>query len=434
MAPVFSAVERGTLTIDPFVEANRTIDWSRRDGRYYSNKAPGPMILALPLYFIQHAAQRAAGVEDDAPRARDVALYVANAATSIAPTLLALALLWVVLVERIGATPGAAFLLAGTWALGSMSLPYSIVFMGHQTAAAFLAIGVCLSLIEMSREGGARPIRVGWAGLAMGMAAISDYLACALVAVWTIFIAWRDRRWLLPWILGGAGPAILAMAYHTACFGSPFTTAYNLRLLNPTFVPIAGWEAPRLSRLVDVTVRPWRGILYCTPVFALALVGFDRLRVEARRRPEMAAAAAGVVVYLLLLAAFPSAFGGACVGPRYFTAALPLCILLMAPAARILPRLSAVLAAVSAALMLAATLTDPLPDQSVRDPFRDRIFPLLTSGDPVPMRNLFTDLLGWSLPVAYFAYVGLWGACAVWLHLRLRAGGSAGEAAPEIPP
>jgi len=429
MAPVFAVVEHGVLNIDPYV-AN-TIDWARHGGHYYSNKAPGPMILALPVYFAQHVAQRALGVPDDAPLARDVALYASNAVATIAPTLLALALMWRVLVEKLDLSPALGFLLVGTWAFASLSLPYTIVFMGHQTAGAFLAVAVCGLLLGEDRAGGARPVHLAAAGAAAGFAAISDWLSAALVAVWTAYLAWRNPRGLLPWLAGAAGPVVVALAYNAACFGSPFTTGYDLALLNPEFVPIARWEAPSLARLADITVNPWRGLFYATPVFIMIFVGLERLREEARRHPAILAAAAGVVLYFTLLAAYPSAFGGACLGPRYFTAALPLCILLMAPAARILPRLLVALSALSAVMMLSATLVDPLPDQSIQDPFRDHIFPNLASADPVPMRNVFSGLLGVSRLVAFGAYLGLWGACAVWLWLRLRERASAAQA--ELP-
>src|SRR5688572_23679361 len=46
-----SMCEQGTFTIDHRIEG--TIDWARTpDGHYYSNKAPGPMLLGLPAFAI----------------------------------------------------------------------------------------------------------------------------------------------------------------------------------------------------------------------------------------------------------------------------------------------------------------------------------------------------------------------------------------------
>jgi len=216
------------------------------------------------------------------------------------------------------------------------------------------------------------------------------------------------------------------MAYDAVCFGSPFTTAYSLSILNPRFVPIAGWEWPSLDRLLDITVSPWRGMFYATPVFALTVVGLARLRGDARGRPEVIGAAAGVVLYFGLLAAFPSSFGGYCIGPRYFTPALPLALLLVAGAARTMPRLFGVLLLASTLLMFVATLTEPLPDEQFKDPFRDVLFPMLAQDGPSAMRNLFTSFLRFSLVGALLAYLAIWAGLATWLRFRLRRLAAAG--------
>ena len=419
----YSIVERGEVNIDPFVAQERTVDWARSGGHYYSNKAPGPALLAVPLYFVQNRIQRALGVEDDHPRGRWLAVYLANLATSVLPTLLALPLLLTVLVRRMGLSTLWAFALCGTWAVGSMALPYSVLFFGHQSAAAFFTIGMCLTALELEREEPARLWVIALAGLAMGLAVTSDYLAAVLVGVWTVYLVWRTRfapTILVAWAAGGAGPLAVVMVYHAVCFGSPFTTAYSLSVLNPRFVPIATWGFPSVDRLLDVTVRPWRGMFYATPVFALLVVGLDRLRGELRGKPELIAAAAGVVLYFGLLAAFPSAFGGACIGPRYFTPALPLALLLVAAGARTAPGLFAILAALSTLLMFVATLTNPLPDEAEMDPFRNVLFPMLARNGPSPMRNVFSYSLGMSLKGALLAYLAVWAVVAAWLALRLR--------------
>src|SRR5262245_857024 len=157
MGLVFSIVERGVLNIDTFAE-DQTGDWALSRGHFYAGKAPGPSLLAVPFYFVQHRLQRALGVADDNGHARELALYIANLATSVVVTLGALALFWVVLERRFGAAVG--FALAGTWAVSSLALPYSLLLYGHQTAAAFFTIGLCLSLLELDRADGPRPRRI----------------------------------------------------------------------------------------------------------------------------------------------------------------------------------------------------------------------------------------------------------------------------------
>lgn len=434
MGLVFSVVERHVLNIRPYVYKHLTNDWSWYEREIYSNKAPGPALLAVPAYFVQHAVQGSMGVPDDSSRARDVATYVANAIASIVPTLLALALLFRVLERRSGLPSWACFALCATWAFASLAFPYSVLFFGHQTAAAFFTIGMCLSILELDREGGPRRMHVAGAGLAMGMAAISDYQVIALIALWTAYLLFRDRRSMIPWIAGGVGPAVVAMAYHYACFGSPFTTPYDLSVLNPTFTQLATWEAPQLSRLLDVTIRPYRGLFYCTPVFLLIFVGLDRLRVEAKRMPELLPAAAGVAIYFVLLISFPSWYGGWCVGPRYFTPALPFAVLLIVPAARLLPALFGAVAAGTALLMLITCITNPLFDERLEDPFRQYLFPTFLGAVPHEMHNVFSSALGWSLIGAFWGYVIVWAAAGGWIFHRLRGRGGPKRGALEPSP
>jgi hypothetical protein len=422
-ALTFAVVEHGTLSIDPY--AGRTEDWSRHAGHYYSNKAPGPALLAVPVYFAQHRIQQALGIADDAPRARNVALYLATAVSTVLPTLAALALLYLVLVRRYALAPLAAFAVCGAWGAGSLALVYGTLFFGHQSAAAFFAIGMALSLLEPDGlDGESRPGRLWLAGLAMGLAVASDFIAAPLVAWWSLWVAWRARRrprLIAAWVLGGLGPALALMALNRACFGGVFVTAYNDAVINPHWRALNTLEAPDLGRLADITIRPWRGLLYCAPVWALVAVGIDRLRSEARARPELWVAAAALVAQLIYMSALPSAFGGFCVGPRYATALLPLAALLLAPAVRLVPRLFVALAALSAFMMLVACLTDPLPGDGYRDPYREVLFPMLAREAHGPQLSLLRDGFGLSLHQTLFAYLALWLTTALWLRHRLKA-------------
>jgi hypothetical protein len=418
-------VERGELNIDALVAEGNTDDWARYRGHYYSNKAPGPALLAVPLYFLQNRIQRALGVADGNFHARWAATYVANLATSIVPTLLAIPLLFLVLMRRLGLTPGWAFALCGTWAVASLALPYSVVFFGHQSAAAFFAIGMCLAALELDREGGPRSSVIALAGLAMGLSVLCDYFAGPLVVVWTLYLAWRTRlapRVLVAWVAGGFGPLVILMMYHAVCFGSPFTMAYDPSILNPRFAPDSRLELPTLNRLLDITVRPKRGLFYATPVFALMLVGLARLRERAPGQPERVGAAVGVVLLLGLLAAYPHSSGTYAIGQRFFTPGLPLALLLLAGAARALPRLFVTLLVASVLLMVAATVVEPLPPEEHENPFLDLIFPMLVHNGPSEMRNLFTFFLGVPLVGAVGAYVTLWAGLGAWLFVRLREG------------
>lgn len=417
LALTFAVVEHGSFTIEPYLA--HTQDWSRHEGRTYSNKAPAPALLAVPLYALQRALHGANEEREADRRAREVAAYVANAATSIAPTLVALALFFRVFTRRFGLAPLAALGLCGAWATGSLALPYAVVFFGHQSAAAFLAIGLCLTL-----DGELAPRRLFLAGLSMGLAVASDYLAGAFVLLWTAWLAWETRsrgplRWklLAAWVMGGLGPALGLALYQKACFGGFFTTPYASAVINEQFLALNTPGAPSLDRLADVTVRPFRGLFYATPLWLLVALALD-LR-GARMRSVTAVAGLATVLAFAFLSATPAAHGGFCVGPRYAVTLLPLALFLLVPAVESVPRLFAVLLAASTAMMIVACATEVLPHRAYADPFREVLFPVLLQNTETPQRSLLVAA-GLTKLQAVGVYLGLWAAVWAWLWSVLR--------------
>lgn len=416
----FSIVERGALDIGPYLFLAPSPDWAEHQGRYFSNKAPGPALMAVPLYALQHAVQRRIGVAEHSLAAYRIAGWLANALAGVLPTLLALALLWQLFEVRYGFTPRGAFGLAALAGAGSLALPYSTMLFGHQTAAAFLTMGVALTLLEESREA-PRPARVWVAGLAFGLAVLADHMAALGVIGWSawLLLRWRDRpRLLAAWVLGGAGPAALLLAFNHAIFGSPFVSAYSPGKLNTVFAHEVLFHRPSLRKLYEITVGPARGWFYATPVFAFVLGGIalaPRLR---RETPELLPAAAVLVAALLVLASWNSWHGGNATGPRYLVWTLPFAMLLLVPVAQRIPRVVAVAGVASAALMLLVTVTEPLlPLYRDTDPFFRSSIPILFGRQGTEMVNAWT-FLGAPLPLAFLLFVALWlGAGALILRL-----------------
>jgi hypothetical protein len=407
----FALVEHGTFAINAYSDVE-TGDWSRFEGNTYSNKAPGPAVLAAPFYLLQYLVEKIIDVQPSDWRARNTALYLARLTTTTLPTLFALLLLFLVLVRRYELAPFPALLVCGGWALGSLGFLYSVVYFGHQTAAAFFAIGMCLSLLDDKK--------LLWAGLSMGVAVASDYICILPVAGWTAWLFYTHRSWKKrkPWILGGGIVAVLLLLYHRACFGSFFATPYSDGIVNPQWRALNTTVAPDFKRLTDITVRPWRGLFYCTPLWALALVTLDGIRKE---KKELMVAAGTILVFFFYLTMLPSSFGGWCIGPRYFVCALPLMALLLIRPARELPRLYVALLAISVGMMLVAALVDPLAAEQFKDPFREYLIPLMEQNGDSPQANLLGHLLGLTRMQSWVAYMLLFGGAWVWLWRSLRS-------------
>ncbi|MEK6607524.1 MAG: hypothetical protein AABZ30_07680 [Myxococcota bacterium] len=252
-------VDRGTLDIrEEILRHGYTPDVSHVGDRRYSNKAPGASLLGVPVYGVLRL------FGEPTLRATIWALRV------FAVTLPCLLLLlpFARLLARVAPEPGPFRAALVGYALGSLALPYSILFMGHQLAAAL--VGAAFAWLA-----DARPRRALWAGLACGAAILVEYqaaLAASVLAVYALRVV-GVRRTLTSFAVG-ALPGIAALAlYHTIAFGAPWRTGTWLvgPELQPMLADVSPW--PQRAKLWHALVSPRHGLLAFSPWLALALPG-----------------------------------------------------------------------------------------------------------------------------------------------------------------
>ncbi len=332
-------VEHGRLDIGMFADA--TGDRAFRDGRWYTDKAPLPSLLAVPLYAAVRAAHGQLGrppVSFVAARVQGVVAgrFEPNAtfvqllyASSIATSGLAGALLGVALFGflcRRFSTPRALF---ATLAIvfGTPLFPYATSFYGHVPAA--LAIFLALRVLEHASPSTRQLLGQGaFLGIAIGC----EYLAAVpgvVIAGFSLVRARRDAgRVALTLALGGALPIFVIGLYHTACFGAPWRTGYAF-LVHPTFVAghargLLGFELPRPEALFGLLFGERRGLLRHWPVTAIALVGLSDFVRRHRGDHAVVAGAVALVAMFVANAGYYMWWGGAASGPRHLVPVMPL--------------------------------------------------------------------------------------------------------------
>jgi hypothetical protein len=340
-----SIVERGVLHIDDLVAD--TGDRAHRGEHWYTDKAPVPSLLAVPVYFAHHLFQRWRG---DAPRFSSTAiadvpahlsvngafaqgLYVCSIATDgVAGVVLGL-LIFEVLRRR--AEPKTALVTSAATILGTPIFPYATSFYGHVIAAAFLlgafaAVTVPEARARAPSDFTFTPIRVRAAGACLVLAAGSEYITAApaaAIAAWLLFSTPRDQRLAVvrDLLLGGLLPALVIGAYHTLCFGAPWKTGYSF-IPSPQFAAghasgFLGVHPPRLEALGGLLIGPRRGLFYIAPATFVAVCAgalyMGRTRDRVFRGPAVAA-----VLLLILNAGYYMWWGGAAAGPRHLVPAL----------------------------------------------------------------------------------------------------------------
>ncbi len=348
-----SLAERGRVDIDPY--QHETGDKAFRNGHYYSDKAPGASLLAVPVYALYHLYLRATG--NPAPASRltpdDVggppptplqddnvqfnlsfrrSLYLCNLGTNaLAAALLGVAFLLALC--RLGVPPRQSLFAGLVLTLGSLLMPYATMFYGHVLTAAFLFGSFALLAAPAPRT--ARPLRI--AGLLAGLAVLTEFPA-VVPAAFLFAYALRDsprqdvHARLAHLLSGVAVPLLLLAAYQAAAFGSPLRLGYSL-VSRPEFAQgmsqgVMGVGLPRLSVLGAELFGRARGLLYVAPVLLLGFVGLGRALVRSSPlRAEALLCSAMVLYFLLLNTGYYMWTGGSALGPRHLIPALPfLCV------------------------------------------------------------------------------------------------------------
>lgn len=292
-------------------------DVSVKDGRFYSNKAPGTALVAVPGYL---AARSFAGLPSAASlRPSLTAMRLAGATLPA----LVLAIVLQGAAVRLGATPARARFASAALLFATPLFAYGLLLFSHALVAACL-FGAWASFFAPGT--GARARRDVLGGVLLGLAVLSEYPAAVPAAVLFLCAAFPAPRRALAVAAGAAPFALILGAYDAVCFGSPFALssgferAAGFRDLAAAGVFGIGWPSPAV--LFRLLLDPSKGLLVFVPLLLVWPFAFPAAR---GRIGGAGALALGLVPMslLLLYAGYPNWHGGFTVGPRYLVAALP---------------------------------------------------------------------------------------------------------------
>jgi len=371
-------LEQRTLSIDAYHQ--NTQDKALFGGHYYSDKAPGISLLAIPGAATAKSALEAAGIDPNSPQATVAMSYAASLFAVALPTALAAGCLFLVGVRLGAGVSGSAFA-ALSFGLATPMWAYATVFWGHATAGAFLLFAF-LGAVALREPG--RPPRDFWLGLGVGLAAgwgtISEYPAApasfvlALLALALVRKDGRPRviRVLAGLALGAGLCCAFLMAFQYAAFGSPFRFGYEYDAAYPGMRHSFGLGPPKIDRALKLLFGGRRGLFFHAPILAAVPFGLWWMWKRQGQRTVVAAIAIIAIYYLIFNASFYAWHGGWSYGPRYLAAALPLLCVGLAPLWSYSgPRLRAwltVLALCSGFFTLTAVATTVQPVEGMKYP------------------------------------------------------------------
>ena len=259
------------------------------------------------------------------------------------------AALFVFLAARGFVRPLPAALVALAFGLGSCAWPVSSQALWQHPASTFcLSAGAWLLL-----RGGARRHADAWCGAAFGMAVLCRPATAVAVVCVGAYLLWADRRRCLDYVLGGLPFLAILLFYNIYHFGSPLvfgqTVVSKIVALRATGSEHL-WQSAWSESLPGLLISPARGLLWFSPVLALALASVAAVWRERRYRPLIPLLASAVLM-ILVAGKWFDWWGGTVWGYRTIVDTAPFLALLLIP---IVERMLAARAtrAVFAALLL----------------------------------------------------------------------------------
>ena len=404
-ALVRAITNEGTLNIDPF--RNATGDKAFYNGHYYSDKAPGLALAAVPIVAAVRPIYRVFGGDAETYQGLALLSYLATVATVGLVTALAGVCLFTLCLD-LGATYGGALFAALTFTVATPIWTLATIFIGHAFATALLVFAFAAAM-RIGAAGPSRDIRLGAiVGFGAGWATVSEFPAAipaVLLALLTAVNAWplgraRALRVLGALTLSALVCAAVLMAYQYACFGSPFHLAYTSEIgYEGMQRGIFGVELPRMIRLRRILFGEYRGLLPLAPTLAVAPIGLiamlwvrrwvrlmpDTTGEHVRRRRAAIVAGLIAIYFILLNASYAYWEGGWSYGPRHASPAIPFLALGLAFLWTLLPAIGrwalGLVSAYACIITLIAVSTMPLPPSGIRRPVAEFMWPAFRDGD-----------------------------------------------------
>ena len=352
------SLDKDGTTIDAYRE--NTGDKVFYKGHWYSARAPGLALFALPFYDTLNLVNADSWARSsEALRGDDEMVYLIGLWGNVLPGLLLLLLLWRV-AERF--EPGYGVLAAVALGLGTMVLPLSTLLFSH-VFTAFLGFAA-FALMLRERDGPPSPALLWLAGLAMGYAVASEYPLFFVALVLGLYLlSRRDARTPIEvarragaYIAGGVLGIVPLLIYNHYAFRSFTHLAYSdvPRQQKGFF----GIGVPSLKVLATLLFDS-RGLLTLSPVLLMGAIG-TALLYRRGRRAEALTIAGICLCYIGYNSGYYLPFGGGFMGPRFLTTMLPFLAVPLGIAFKRFPGPTIALAGVSIATTVIATITHPL--------------------------------------------------------------------------
>jgi hypothetical protein len=418
LALTMALVKEGRVNTDTFnsdAGGYKSIDISSYQGKYYTDKAIGSSVLGALVYAPIYYTLRLFGQTLSLDVEKHLLTFlVIGLLSALAGTMIYM------LCEYISQSRFKAFIVTIAIALGTMCFPFSLIYFGHQLAAALVFAGFFMIFLIRTLPEPAKVTRLHFfaIGMLLGLALLTDMTTAVIVlplALYYLYVLWTRKllkqaaAWVIP-TLGGLIPMLVMVAYNMAAYGKPLASGYQYLVDETNRAAMAkgimGIGRPSLHVLFFETIHPAQGIFWQAPVLLMAFVGGIAMLRKKQVWAELAVTAIACAAYLLLNAGYFMWWGGWSFTPRQVIPMLPfLCLPLIFVPKKAFP-VMIVLTAISVLQMgIVAASKIVVPDDYMLQIFHLKFFQysIIYSGC---LKELFAGRFAWNIGNAWFGLQG----------------------------
>ena len=350
-----------------------TPDKAIYDDNYYSDKAPGTVVIAVIPFAIACTLLTLCGVNPDTQTWWLVSSWIGCAGSiGIVTAFGGVAMLsW--LSNYVPRIP--ALVTTLSIYLGSAPLPYATMMFSHAHVVGLLSIAIwsmdkcnmCDNVVTSNKSCShimnciKHNRRSMLAGFACGLSIASEFSSGIMaigIMFWGILI---KQNKCVPVVISATIPLMLIPIYSWACFGNPFTLAYSYQA---TFTEmkegIYAIKWPDGATALKLLFTPSRGLLFWTPFLAMSIVGYSGIWRE-HRNLFWYALSMPVLQILIISGRVWDWPAGPTLGPRLLAPLLPWIALPCAYGVVRMTKIGMLLGTHSIAITTLATITDACP-------------------------------------------------------------------------
>jgi hypothetical protein len=397
MGLIFSILENQSLNIDRFALTPVLQDKAFFGGSYYSDKAPGLSLTAMPFVAALFSGAKVLGmpITESSPRFYSLTVFVACLFTSALSSAAAASVIYL-LSRHWQLRRDAAVFSALLYGLATPVAGWATMFIGHAMAGSLLIAAFAIAVFATETEEYARwDIEIGFLeGALLSWSFSVEFTGAPAALILSTFgfrrllglPGSRRIRLLAGAIAGGATAAVPLAVYNHLAFGSIWHLAYeNMGVADFPGMEVGffGVSMPSPSVLFQLIFGQRRGILWISPVLVFAPIGyfytFRHLRIDVAVVLVLVPA-----TYLLINSGYYYWEGGWSTGPRHLTPSLGFISLTFGPLWNFAsPKMRPALLVgclISGVISMACASVDMTTPLNIEHPLLEYIFPHFFNG------------------------------------------------------